>query len=367
MEIEIDLIRPSPYQPRLTFNLDELKQEIKKDGLLSELVVRKRGEFYEIIDGERRWRALKELGWKTIPAQVVDIDNMIARRSVYKLNKIRENYTVEEEARYFRKLTYEGLTPWEISKELNVDFHWVLAHLNVFKFPEDIQNAVWTGQISVSHMVALESVIGRNMEEALVMTSEILKRKLTLPETRKIISERETKIEEMRIKAAEEVLPKLAPKVAKLKTPEDIEKAAKALKKMAKKKREETMTPEEKTAIEAEKERKLEERRRKWDERRKSEQRRIEEEARKMARQLQEEERLRIEKEAKKAIGVNIEEGGLIQTLKGLREKIKTLEREKARLSEMRDDFLAKALQFNCPYCNHPCTIYREGDRYWVE
>jgi len=57
MEIGIDLIRPSPYQPRLILNIDELKQEIVKDGLLSDLVVRQQGEFYEIIDGERRWRA----------------------------------------------------------------------------------------------------------------------------------------------------------------------------------------------------------------------------------------------------------------------------------------------------------------------
>ena len=59
MEVDVDSIRPSPYQPRLIFDQEDLKQEIKKDGLLSDLVVRNRGEFYEIIDGERRWRALE--------------------------------------------------------------------------------------------------------------------------------------------------------------------------------------------------------------------------------------------------------------------------------------------------------------------
>jgi len=156
MEVDVNSIRPSPYQPRLLFDLEDLKQEIKKDGLLSDLVVRNRGKFYELIDGERRWRVLKELGWKTVPVRLVDADDTMARLSVYKLNKIRENYTVEEETRYFKKLRDEGMTPLEISKQLNVDSRWVLAHLNVFKFPEDIQKAVWTKQISMSHIVALE-------------------------------------------------------------------------------------------------------------------------------------------------------------------------------------------------------------------
>ena len=135
MNVDMNLIKPSPYQPRLVFEIDELKQEIERDGLLSDLVVRKQGKFFELIDGERRLRALKELKWKTAPVRVVRLKDSIVRRSVYKVNKVRKNYTVEEEARYFKKLTDEGMTPWEISKELGVDFHWVLAHLNMFKFP----------------------------------------------------------------------------------------------------------------------------------------------------------------------------------------------------------------------------------------
>jgi len=154
MNVDVDLIRPSPYQPRLIFNVDELKEEIARDGLLTELVVRKQDKAYELVDGERRFRALKELGWKTAPVRVIKLKEGIVRRSVYKLNKIREDYTVEEEAKYFKKLADEGMTPWEISKELNVDFHWVSAHLNIFKFPNGIQKAFWTGKVSVSHMAA---------------------------------------------------------------------------------------------------------------------------------------------------------------------------------------------------------------------
>jgi len=326
MEVDVDSIRPSPYQPRLIFDLEDLKQEIKKDGLLSDLIVRNQGKFYELIDGERRWRALKALGWKTVPVRVVDADDALARLSVYKLNKIRENYTVEEEARYFKKLRDEGMTPLEISKQLNVDSRWVLAHLNVFKLPEDIQKAVWTKQISMSHIVALESAIERNIKEAALTVNEILERKLTVSETRKIVEKRvrelKTRVDEMRIKEAEKVLPAIVPKAPKLETPEEFEKAAEVLKEKAKEMRKGTLKPEE---------------------------------IKKMARRLE-------EKEAKKE---EMEEPS-IQNIKRLRERIEALEKEKANLLEKKG-FLTEALSFNCPYCNHACIIYREGNSYWVE
>jgi len=330
VKVEIDLIRPSPYQPRLIFSQDDLKEEIEKDGLLNDLVVRKQGDFYELIDGERRLRALKELGWRSVPVQVVDADDAMARLSVYKLNKIRENYTVEEEARYFKKLADAGMTPLQVSKQLNVDFHWVLANLNVFKFPEGIQKAVWTKQISMSHIVALESVIGRHIKEAVLTAQEILERKLTVSETRKITQKRErdlkARVDEARIKAAEKVLPAIAPKVPKLETPEEFEKAAEVLKEKALKMREGALKPEE---------------------------------IKKMTRRLEEE-------EAKRKTTQEAFEEVPIQTIKRLREKIETLEKERASLLEKKG-FLTEALSFNCPHCNHACVIYREGDSYWVE
>jgi len=324
MEVDTDLIRPSPYQPRLIFDQDDLKREIEKDGLLNGLVVRKQGKFYELIDGERRWRVLKDLGWKKIPVRVVDADDKMARLTVYKLNKIRENYTVEEESRYFKKLADEGMTPLQIGKQLNVNFHWVLAHLNVFKFPEDIQKAVWAKQISMSHMKALESVINRNIKEAVLTVNQILERKLTVSETRKINKKRElelkARVDEMRIKAAEKVLPVIAPKVPKLETPEEFEKAAEVLKEKAMEMREGVITPEE---------------------------------IKEMAGRLEE------------TVEEGVEEVSM-QAIKSLRGKIEALEKEKESLLAKKS-FLTEALSFNCPHCNHPCIVYREGESYWVE
>jgi ParB family chromosome partitioning protein len=364
MKVDIDLIKPSPYQPRLIFNIDELKQEIERDGLFTELVARKQGKVYELIDGERRLRALKKLGWKTAPVRVIKLKEGIVRRSVYKLNKIRENYTVEEEAKYFKKLTDEKMTPWEISKELNVDFHWILAHLNIFKFPSDIQEALWTGKISVSHMVALESVIGRNIKEARAIINEIVNRKLTLRETKKIILKQKEKVEEMRIAAAKKVLTKVAPETVKLKTAKDFEEAAKTLKKMARKKHEKALTPEEKAARETEDKRKLEKKKRKEKERKRLEKLRIKEEAKKMVQQFKEKERPRIEEKVRKEMKTNISE--VQKEMKSLTRKIKRLEKEKASFVKKKA-FLLEALNFDCPHCKNPCVVYREGDRYLVK
>ena len=323
MEVSINSIRPSPFQPRLVFDQDDLQKEIEKDGLLNALVVRKRGKRYELIDGERRLRVLKDLGWKRVPVRVVKADDAKARLNVYKLNKIRENYTIEEEARYFKKLTEEDLTPLEISRQLNVDLRWVLAHLNIFKFPKAIQKALWNRHISISHLIALEKVINRNIKEATLFMNQILERRLTVTETRKIAKKRawelRAQVDDMRIKAAEKVLPAIAPKTPKLETPEEYEEAAKALKEKAKQMRKGTATSQE--ILE-------------------------------MVGQIE-------------PVEKDLEEVSL-QTVKILREKIEGLEKEKESLLEKKA-FLTEALSFNCPHCNQSCIVYREGNSYWVE
>jgi ParB/RepB/Spo0J family partition protein len=293
-EVSIDQIKPSPYQPRLKFDLEDLTEEIKRDGLLSPLLVRKYGAFFEIVDGERRFRVLQELGWKKVPVEIRDIDDRVARLSVYKLNKIRENYSVEEEARYFKKLNDEGMLPYHIAKELNVSDSWVTANLNIFKFPRNIQDAIFSpgGKITVHNIKQLEPIINRNIEDAIAIAREIMLRGLERKEIGEIVERRLKPVEEARIKAAEEALPEIAPsEVTKLETPEDMEKAAKVLKKVAKKKREEALTSEEKVRIEAEKRHEKEEKRKREQEKKKRE----EEELSKRF----EVEKKKIEKEAK--------------------------------------------------------------------
>ena len=364
MQIDIDLIKPSPYQPRIIFDVSELKEEIENDGLISELVVRKQEKNYELIDGERRLRALKQLGWKKVPVRVIKLKKGIVRRSVYKVNKVRANYTVEEESRYFKKLTDEGMKPWEISKELSVDFHWVMAHLNIFKFSEDIQKAMWTGKISASHMVALENVIARDTKEAKVLINEIINRKLTIKETKKIVNKQKEKVEEMRINAVKEFLPEVAPKIAKLKTLEDFEKAVKVLKKTAKKKREKSLSPQQKAIIEDEKKQRQEELVKRKKDKEHLERRRIKIEAKKLTQELKEKERVRIEKIKKEIKKKSLTK--LSSSLKKLTKRIETLQSEKNSLLKNKTFFL-EALNFNCPHCRSSCVVYQNGKQYVVK
>jgi len=374
VEVDIDLIRPSPYQPRLAFDIEDLKREIERDGLLSDLVVRKRNGFYEIIDGERRWRVLKELGWNKVPVEVRDIDDRRARLSVYKLNKIRASYNVEEEARYFKKLYDGGMKAWEISKELNIDYHWILANLNVFKLPEDLQKVIFTGahQLTISHVQELEDVIGRNVHEAETIAREIIRRGFTRDETRKLVSEQVSPIiEKERIEAAKEVIPKIEPKVTKLETPEELEKAAEALRREAKKKREEALTPEEKAALEAERKRREEERRKAEQERRKreeEEEHRIEEEARKRAKQIEEAEKLRIEEEARrKAREEALKDRKFLEQAREvwIRQEVPMRKVEKEMV--VHEGTVYTVGEYECPHCKRHYLIKCDGKRDWVE
>jgi len=309
IEILINQIRPSPYQPRLIFDLEDLRESIQRDGMLVPLTVRKKDSYYELIDGERRARLAKELGYKTVPCTVIDVDDQTARRMVYKVNKQRKDYTPEEEATFFKKLVEEeGMKPYEIETELRVDHHWVQACLNVWKFPEEIRENIFGSRPNVPYRLYmsdvrdLEAVINRNVDEAIAITKEIVDKRMTPDEKRETIGRWEKRIDEETIKATQEALKKTAPipEEVKLETPEELERVAIALRREAKKKREEALTPKEK----AEKKRMQEEKRRRTEEDRKrreeEEKQRIEEEAKKRAKKFEEAERRQIEEEAKK-------------------------------------------------------------------
>ena len=250
MEVPIEQIRPSPYQPRLSFDLEDIREGVVKAlkaRHLPNLVVRKVKDYYELIDGERRWRIAKQDGFKTVPCQIVDVNDETARGMVYKVNKERKSYTTEEEATYFKKLVEEeGMKPYQIEVQLDVDHHWVQACLNIWKFPKDIRDNVFGNipnvpyKISMTDILNLETIINRNLSEAIAIVRQVIDKRMTSDEKKRFITGREKKIDEERLKKAEEALGK--PEVKTLETAEEYEKAAKALMKKAK----ELKTPEQK-------------------------------------------------------------------------------------------------------------------------
>ena len=401
MEIDIDKIRSSPFQPRLVFDVKDLKEEIQKDGLLSPLLVREVDGYYELIDGERRLRAVKELGWKKVPVEVRKIDDGVARLSTYKLNKIRENYSDEEEARYFKKLADEGMKPYQIETELRVDHHWVQACLNIWKFPEDIRENIFGSRPNVPYRLYmtdvrdLETVINRNIDEAIVITKEIIDRRMTLDEKRELIRRRQKKVNEETIQKAEEVISAVAPTIKKPETPEELEQVAQALKNEAVRLRLEGLTPEDKAEQEAERRRRLEAQRKEAEERKRREEaerlrreeetkRRIEEEANRRAREIAESERRRIEEEARTRARkqVEIERSQLEKEIRNkMREELMHDQEFRRQVAEtvtiprrepkeelaVKEGTVYTIGELDCDRCKKHYVIKCDGKRNWLE
>jgi len=307
--VPIGQIHPSPDQPRLEFSIDDLTKELRRDGLLNELVVRRKGELFELVDGERRYRALRKLGWKKVPVRLVHADDNRARLLVFKLNKIRKNYSVEEEAKFLKRLSDEGMTVLDMGKQLNMDPRWVSAHLNIFRLPKRIRKGVWTKQVGISHIALLKRMIEENLSGAVQMLDHILDRELTVSETRMILRGRGKKLgaktEHTRTKAV------TIPDPLNFQVLETIEKIV--------------GTPNEPNGI------------------RQSDS---------------------IEWLLSKVPGSSPDEQ--LQDTRNLQAKIEALEREKVSLLNKKE-FLRKALSFKCPHCNNSCIIYRKDENYWVE
>ena len=170
-ELNIKTIRKNRFQPRDTWNeegLKELQHSIRENGLLQPILVRKDGEQYELIAGERRLKAFTALGKTTIPAIVMDLpDNKMLQVALIE-NIQRENLTAIEEARAYQDMIQlEGLTQEELSKRVGKNRSTVANTLRLLELPVEIQEGVSRGTISQGHARALLSLDSKeNMLEA---------------------------------------------------------------------------------------------------------------------------------------------------------------------------------------------------------
>ena len=160
LEIPVNQLKPSPYQPRITFNLEDIKGSVQQDGILVPLTVRKKDGYYELVDGERRTRLAKELGLKTVPVTVIDVDDDIARRMVWKVNTLRQDYTPKEKSCYFKKLQEPPLSMSlsGMARETDMGTNDVKAYLNVLKLPENYQEMVWDRTIPIRNIRELDQL-----------------------------------------------------------------------------------------------------------------------------------------------------------------------------------------------------------------
>ena len=161
-EIEVDLIRPGQQQPRTTFDqakLEELAQSIRTTGVIQPLLVRPMGGLFELVAGERRWRAAQLAGLMRIPVIVREIpdDKLLELALIENIQRAELN-PVEEAKAYQRLIESLGLTQDEVARRVGRDRTFVTNYLRVLRLPTDIQDLIETEKISFGHARALLGV-----------------------------------------------------------------------------------------------------------------------------------------------------------------------------------------------------------------
>lgn len=187
-DIELDKIVPNRYQPRREFSDDsikELAETLDKDGLLQPIVVREDGEDqYEIIAGERRYRAAKSLNWETIPAIVNNMNDDQAASLALIENLQREDLNPIDEAKaYTNLMKLNDLTQTALAKDMGKSQSYVANKLRLLKLDDDVQKALVEGKITARHGRALLNLSDGDQERVL---KEIEEKGLNVKQTEEI-------------------------------------------------------------------------------------------------------------------------------------------------------------------------------------
>ena len=184
-EIEIDLIQPSRDQPRTFFDeskLDELAQSIKTTGIIQPLLVRPWGGLFELVAGERRWRAAQLAGLVRVPAIVREIpDERLLEFALIENIQRQELNPIEEANAYRRLIESLGLTQDEVARRIGRDRTFVTNYLRVLKLPTDIQALIEGEKLTFGHARTLLSVQDPVMQRRLAQ--KIVKHSWSVRET----------------------------------------------------------------------------------------------------------------------------------------------------------------------------------------
>lgn len=171
-ELDIYEVGPNQAQPRKFFDeglLEELSENIRENGVITPITVRKKDKGYEIIAGERRWRAAKKAGLKKIPAIVLDIDEQKAYQLSMVENLQREDLNPIEEAEGFKTLIEKyGMTQEQVAKAVSKSRPAVANAVRLLELSEKILDCLKNGEITAGHGKALLSVKDEKDREELL-------------------------------------------------------------------------------------------------------------------------------------------------------------------------------------------------------
>jgi ParB family chromosome partitioning protein len=189
LEIDIDLLRPNRFQPRTRMDdarIEELSRSIRSNGVIQPIVVRKAESGYEIVAGERRWRASQRAGLLKVPIVVRDIpdDRLLAAALIENIQ--REDLNPIEEAVAYRRLSDEfGLTQEQIAESVGKDRSSVANYVRLLRLPPQIRDHVASGALSMGHARALLALPDPDLQQRI--GQDIVTRALSVREAEALV------------------------------------------------------------------------------------------------------------------------------------------------------------------------------------
>ncbi|HEV7373252.1 MAG TPA: ParB/RepB/Spo0J family partition protein [Pyrinomonadaceae bacterium] len=189
LEIDIDLIEPSSAQPRTHFDegrLEELAQSIRSNGIVQPILVRRRGGRYQLIAGERRWRAAQRAGLQRVPAVVREIpDDKLLELALIENIQRQELNAIEEAHAYKRLIETLGLTQEVVAQRVGRDRSFITNYLRLLRLPEDIQRLLEEEKLTMGHARALLGVDDQDIQRR--VARDVIEQSLSVRETERAI------------------------------------------------------------------------------------------------------------------------------------------------------------------------------------
>lgn len=189
IRMRLSLVEPNRDQPRKYFNdekIDELADSVKQFGIIQPLLVQKKDDYYEIIAGERRWRAARKAGLKEIPVIIKNFSSQEAVEISLIENIQREDLNPIEEAKAYDRLVREyGMNQEEVANRVSKSRSAVTNSMRLLKLDEELQKLVETAELSEGHARALLGAPAGEMQKKLA--EQVLKEKLSVRQTEKLV------------------------------------------------------------------------------------------------------------------------------------------------------------------------------------
>ncbi len=190
LEVDIDLIEPNSLQPRTNFDeerLEELAQSIRANGIIQPILVRRtNSDRYQLVAGERRWRAAQKAGLQRIPCVVRDIpEDRVLELALIENIQRQELNAIEEAHAYKRLIETLGLTQEMVAQRVGRDRTFITNYLRLLRLPDDVQRLVEQEKISMGHARALLGIDDAEVQKKLAQT--VINQGLSVRETERAV------------------------------------------------------------------------------------------------------------------------------------------------------------------------------------